>query len=144
MQNFIHISKNLLNETLKTPATDGLRLLDPLKSIALQSGMPMKILEEVNAYGDFEKHLHEEDLWLCLQGNLIFTLSGKLENERQRTGADGKNLVPNEFTGDRIIDGEEVELEPGDWLWIPRGVPHHHRSSRVTRLAIIKIPNKNS
>jgi hypothetical protein len=82
MQNFIHISKNLLNETLKTPATDGLRLLDPLKSIALQSGMPMKILEEVNAYGDFEKHLHEEDLWLCLQGNLIFTLSGKLENER--------------------------------------------------------------
>lgn len=139
MKTYLHITSKTIATSLATPAIDGLRLLEPLKSIALESGMPMKILEEVNTGGDAEVHHHEADLWLCLQGMPKFTLGGKLVNERRRQNQDG-SLMPNEYMGDRIEEGDEITLQAGEWLWIPPGIPHQHRSLGATRLVIVKIP----
>lgn len=139
MKAYLHISKAAVDETLATPALQGLRLLEPLKSLALAAGMPMKILEEVNTNGDAEAHTKEADLWFCLEGAPTFTLGGVLQNAHKRTSANGE-VVPDEIIGDSIEGGDEIVLMPSEWLWIPADVPHQHHSSGTTRMVIIKVP----
>lgn len=139
MKPYLHISKSIVDTTLAIPALQGVRLLEPFKSFTLASGAPIKILEESNANGDAEAHEKEADLWLCLEGTPTFTLGGVLRNSRKRVAADG-TLVPDELVGENIEGGDEIVLMPGEWLWIPTGVPHQHRSFGTMRMAIIKIP----
>lgn len=138
MKKHVHITGAIIGTALAVPAKQGLRSLEPLKSLAASAEMPMQILEENKAGGDAEVHAHQADLWFCLEGASTFTLGGKLINERQRSNPDGSPM-PNEFMGDGIDGGEEVVLHVGEWLWIPRSVPHQHRSKGITRLVIIKI-----
>ena len=52
-------------------------------------------------------------------------------------GVDDREIKSND-----IESGEEVILHPGDWLWIPEGQPHLHKTAGIARLAIIKVPAK--
>lgn len=111
MKPYLYIQKSVIDQTLATPAFQGVHFLEPFQSLTRASGMPLKILEEVNANGNAEMHENEADLFLCLEGTPTF-----------------------------LIQGDEIVLHPGEWLWIPAGVPHQHHSSGTSRIAIIKIP----
>jgi uncharacterized RmlC-like cupin family protein len=45
-----------------------------------------------------------------------------------------------EWKAKEIKGGTEVVMKPGDWLWIPAGEPHQHKTSTKARLVIIKVP----
>ena len=112
MNSFIHIPKSVINESLAQAPVAGKRQLEPLMAIAKAGGVPLNILEDHQiTNNEAEVHTEEADLWLCLEGEITF-----------------------------ICDDTDVLLKPGDWLWIPTGVPHQHNTSGTARLVIIKIP----
>jgi len=47
---------------------------------------------------------------------------------------------PDEVRSKTISGGTTYVLKPGDWLWIPAGVPHQHSAQGTARLVIVKIP----
>ena len=125
--------------TLKAKPSGGKRLLEPLKSIAAANALPFNILEDKNVSNDAEVHMHEGDLWCCLAGRVTFVCGGKMVSPWFWEKADGtKNK--NEIKAKKIKGGKTMVLSPGDWLWIPAGVSHSHRTKGTARLVIIKIP----
>ena len=138
-QPYVFVSKADIDAALASPPTLGKRLLEPLKSLAAASGLPMNVLEDHAVENDPEVHPHEGDLWHCLQGEVAFVCGGRLAKPQMRSRPDGS---PNdlEIWGTSIAGGTEVTLTPGDWLWIPAGQPHLHRTAGTARLVIIKIP----
>jgi len=125
-----------IQEILKKPPTKGKKHLEPLKSRFIAGEIPFGIMEDSEiAETESEIHKHEGDLWFCLEGEPEFICGGELISQRARDGSDGKELY-----GTGIEGGEKIVLSAGDWLWIPAGVPHLHRSSKTARLVIIKVP----
>lgn len=137
--NYKVFRKAVIEETLHTPAQDGVRLLEPLKSLSAADVVPLNILEEKQKSGESEVHRAHHDLWQCLEGEAVFVCGGILHNAIARQNSDG-SPNGNELTGDAIDGGEEITLKPGDWLWIPSGIPHQHRATETVRMIIIKIP----
>lgn len=137
--NCVLVTKKLIDETLASAPQQGKRLLEPLKAFALQVGLPFNILEDKEIENDAEVHLHEDDLWLCLEGEVTFIYGGELVSPWVHKKPDGED-VPNEIKAKSIVGGTETVLKPGDWLWIPAGQPHQHICKNLARLAIIKIP----
>ena len=136
------IRKEVIDRTLKNEPTPGKKLLEPLKSLAAASKLPLNILEDKEVVNDAEVHKHEGDLWLCLEGEVNFIYGGELVNPWAKKNPDG-TLDEREWKAKEIKNGTEVVLYAGDWLWIPEGVPHQHKCSLVARLAIIKIPSSS-
>ncbi|OGM93703.1 hypothetical protein A2935_01625 [Candidatus Wolfebacteria bacterium RIFCSPLOWO2_01_FULL_47_17b] len=130
------VRKNFLGQTLSSEPQPGKRLLEPLKSFAIEHSLPFKILEENNVVNTAEIHESEGDLWICLEGTVTFICGGTLGNP-QRLEKD-----PREWKGDSIDGGEEFILHPDDILWIPAREPHLHKTDGVTRLLIVKIPER--
>jgi len=56
-----------------------------------------------------------------------------------KQNADG-TLDEREIKAKEITGGTEVKLKPGDWLYIPAGEAHTHKTEGIARLVIIKIP----
>ena len=135
------VCKSEIETTLATPAAVGKRLLEPLKSRALAGKLPLNILEDREVSNEAEVHRHEGDLWQCLEGEVTFVYGGEMVapwvKKLPDGGTDDREIKANEIRG-----GTEVMLAPGDWLWIPAGQPHSHRTDKTARLAIIKIPAK--
>lgn len=104
------------------------------------AGTPVAVLEDKEILNDAEVHKTEGDLWLCLEGEVTFICGGELVDPRFSKDKDGKDKV-NELRAKEINGGAEIVLKPGDWLWIPPGEPHLHKTSGTARLVIIKIPN---
>lgn len=100
--------------------------------------MPFGILEDSAVENAPEIHRREGDLWQCLAGEVTFLVNGELIGATKRAREDGSSN-PDELVGERIEDGTTYALRPGDWLWIPPGVPHQHVASATARLVIIKI-----
>jgi len=143
MKTSVFVSKLEIDKALATAPTDGKRLLEPIKSLSQSTGIPFNILEDVNiTHGGAEVHLHEDDLWLCLSGEVTFTVGGEMVDPKVLKDADGIEH-PNELQAEEIKNGEQKVLKTGDWLWIPAGQPHQHHCSGAARLAIIKIPKKD-
>ena len=138
MSQAIYIPQTKIQETLKVPPSLGTKLLEPFKTIALTHKLPFKILEDHKVSNTPESHLQEGDLWYCLEGVVTFKYGGNLVNSKFRQNPDG-SYDPNELFSDDISSSIEQILKPGDWLWIPAGVPHQHRASETARLMIIKI-----
>lgn len=138
----VFVPKSLLDETLASASTAGKRLLEPLKTHARESGFPVNILEEQGVWNDAEVHKTEDDLWLCLEGEVKFIYGGELVAPRVAVAADGTQNK-NELQAKEIVGGEQVVLHPGDWLYIPAGAPHQHGAEKSARLAIIKIPARH-
>ena len=126
-----------IKEILKIPPTKGKRQLEPLKSRLIAGEIPFGVMEDSEVTEtESEIHKHEGDLWFCLEGETEFICGGKLTNSQVRDNSGGKELYGTDIEG-----GEKVILFPGDWLWIPAGVPHLHRSSEPARLVIVKVPS---
>lgn len=134
------VSKSQFDETLAVVPVPGKKLLEPFKVFAAGNGLPFNILEDSQVLeNDAEVHRHEADLWLCLEGEVTFVCDGEMIEPWQGKLPDG-NANPNELKAKSIRGGVTHILKPGDWLWIPAGVPHQHNCSGTARLVIIKIP----
>ena len=136
-----YVPKQQLDETLRAPALQGKHNLEPFLSFAKEHSLPFNILEDNNVTNDAEIHKIEDDLWLCLEGEVTFTCDGKMENTWFGKNKDGSENQ-NEIKAKTLLGGTEYLLKPGDWLWIPAGVPHQHSTTGVARLIIIKIPKQ--
>jgi mannose-6-phosphate isomerase-like protein (cupin superfamily) len=100
--------------------------------------LPLGILEDSAVENAPEVHRHEGDLWQCVEGAVTFVVNGELVGATGRVREDG-SPNPDELVGERIEGGTTYTLGPGDWLWIPPGVPHQHTAVGTARLVIIKI-----
>ncbi len=140
MDKCILIRKEKIDETLASVPTQGKRSLEPLKSLSAAAKIPFNIMEDSEVLNNFaETHQHENDLWLCLEGEASFTYGGEMVNPSYNRNADGIE-DRRESKAKEIRGGETAVLKPGDWLWIPAGQPHQHQCATTTRLVIIKIP----
>lgn len=136
----IFVPKSQVTETLAAAPAPGKRLLEPLKTFAAANGLPLKILEDCQVSNDAEVHTHEADLWYCLEGEVTFVCDGEMVEPWFNKLADGTE-DRREIKAKTIRDGTTYVLRPGDWLWIPAGVPHQHTCPATARLVIIKIPS---
>lgn len=143
MKKTVFVSKDQFAETLATVPAPGKKLLEPFKAFAAATGLPFNILEDCQVLeNDAEVHRHEADLWLCLEGEVTFICDGEMVEPWHGKLPDG-TTNPNELKAKSIRGGVTHILKPGDWLWIPAGVPHQHNCSDTARLVIIKIPQSN-
>lgn len=117
---------------LTQPAQPGKRSLEPLKSLAKEKDIPLNIVEDNQTVNEPEVHDQANDLWQCIEGEVIFTCGGTMIDPKKVEGKDG------EWKGAGIEGGTDVILKAGDWLWIPAGMPHSHRCETTARLYIIK------
>ena len=136
---YVLFPKSVIDQTLQAPTEPGVRLLEPLKTLALAGKVPFNILEESHMSGEPEVHLKHADLWGCLEGEATFLCGGELVGQTARINADG-SPNENELKGDSITGAQETVVGVGDWLWIPAGMPHQHRADTSVRMIIIKIP----
>lgn len=137
MAQHIFIPKSFFEETLRTIPTQGKKHLEPFKTFAKEHSLPLNILEDKEVVNEGEIHDYEDDLWQCLEGSVTFVCGGVLESKKAHPTKKG------EWSGTGIGGGKEYTLGSGDWLWIPAGEPHIHRTDTTARLIIIKIPKKN-
>lgn len=135
----ILIRKEVIDTTLANESVLGKRLLSPLKSLSAEHGVPFNILEDKEVSNDAEVHMHEADLWQCLEGKVTFIYEGEMVEPWFGKYADGSE-DKNEIKAKEIRGGKEEVLYPGDWLFIPAGVPHQHVCEGTARLVIVKIP----
>lgn len=137
----VYIKKSVIDETLNTSYSESpvKKLLEPLRALSLEGKVPLNILEDVNVNNEAEIHKHEADLWLCLDGEVTFIYGGEMVDPWVKKNADG-STDDREWKAKEIKGGTEVVLKPGDWLWIPAGEPHQHKTTGKARLAIIKVP----
>ena len=131
MQEYSVIRAEEIQASLEALPTQGKRMLPPFDTL---EKAPLRILEDHMTTNRAEVHLHEGDLWQCLEGEVQFICGGKLLNEKVST----RNQM--EITGSGIEGGEKIVLCAGDWLWIEAGVPHQHAAEETARLIFIKIP----
>lgn len=134
-----YVPKTQLDETLAVAPTQGKRNLEPFLSYAKERSLPFNILEDVQVTNDAEIHVKDDDLWLCLEGEVTFICGGTLGETWFSKRADG-NENQNEIKSKTLQGGTTYTLKPGDWLWIPAGEPHQHSARDTARLMIIKIP----
>ena len=135
----IKISKELIDETLRSKKKKGKRMLEPLQSFVIKNRVPLGLLEDTDVSGDAEVHKKAGDLWQCVEGEVAFVCGGELVDPKNRKGADGLD-DPNELYAKEIKGGSKFLLKAGEWLWIPPGEPHMHSAFGTARLFIVKIP----
>src|SRR3989344_1748020 len=138
----VFVSRREIDATLAVPATPGKRLLEPLKSIGATTGLPMNALGDKEVGNEVEVHRREGGLWGCLEGEVTFVYGGELVEPWAKKLADG-GTDDREVKAKGIQGGTEVALAAVDWLWLPAGQPHLHRTNKTARLFIIKIPAKD-
>ncbi len=137
------VRKEEIDAALASAATPGKRLLEPLKARALAEKLPINILEDKEVSNEAEVHRHEGDLWQCLEGAVTFVYGGELVEPWAKQLPDG-GTDDREIKAKEIANGTEAVLKSGDWLWIPAGQPHSHRTDSTARLVIIKILAKEA
>lgn len=139
--NAVLIRKKYIDDMLIENPVEGKRLLEPLKTFAAERQLPFNILENREISNAPEIHMHEADLWHCLEGEVKFVCGGEMISPHFQKNPDGTENK-NEITGKEIKEGEEVTLHSGDWLYIKAGEVHQHGSKGTARMIIIKIPKK--
>lgn len=130
-----------IDEVLAANPKEGKTVIEPFRTFAREKGLPFVILEDSHALSnEAELHKTNGDLWFCLEGEAEFTYGGKMVNPQVKVRKDGTR-DENELLAHKIDGGTEIKMKQGDWLWIPAGVPHQHRSQGVARFVVIKIPD---
>ena len=134
----VFIPRKLSDNSLAQPSEEGKRQLEPFHAFIKENKIPIDILEDKAFSGGVEIHRHEADLWGCIEGEVTFVVGGKAKDPKVRN----KNGVINdlELRATEIEGGTEHVLHAGDWLWIPAGQPHLHKTEKMARLWVIKIP----
>lgn len=136
---YVYVPKWQVNEALALPSAQGKTVLEPFKSLMKSQGAPFVIVEDAHVSDNVaEVHMREADVWMCLEGEAWFKVGGELLDPVPAM----KNGVsnPDELRSKDIRDAESLVLKPGDWLWVPAGVPHQHGCQQVARLMVMKIP----
>lgn len=132
MNKHIFIRREDTKKILQTEPKQGKRSLPWALSGEPQLKLPFNLLEDTNTVNEPEVHDTEGDYWECLEGEVVFTVGGKLINPRL--------VKEHEWKGDSIEGGEEITMRSGDRLWIPPGMPHSHKKVDGTAyLMITKI-----
>jgi glc operon protein GlcG len=90
---------------------------------AFAKGVPLRETAEYKVHasrrttpGQVEIHAHETDILYVLDGSATLVTGGTL--------SDGKVTAPGEIRGNLLEGGTAQQLEPGDVVIVPRGVPH--------------------
>ena len=137
---FVHVSKVDIDRVLDISPLVGKRMIPPFDNFKER---PFGIVEdhEFNKGGP-EVHTHEEDLWIGLEGEAIFTVGGDLVDPYFYKSSDGIENR-NEIKGKDIVGGKRIVIGPGDVLWIPAGMPHMHTAAGTARLIIYKSPKRS-
>ena len=71
-----------------------------------------------------ELHVRDTDVFYIVDGSATFVTGGKM--------LDSKNTGPNEVRGTSIEGGDTRELNKGDVIIIPAGVPHWFKEIKST------------
>lgn len=135
-QHFVLVRRTEIDDILRTPPQKGKHPLSlPLFQTAASMMFVMEACETPLSDGTAEIHRTTNDLFLCLEGQIQFICGGELVEPVTRDGE-------NELRATDIRGGEELTLNPGDWLFIRAGTPHESSCEGVCRLMVIKIPEK--
>ena len=119
----------------------GKKMLDPLNGIAEKQHLAFNIIELGEHTNKVEVHNYLNDLWFCLEGEVLFLCGGAMQEPHTRLRSDG-TLDEDEIRAKGLEGAKEIMVRPGDWLWVPAGEPHQHITKRAARLMIIKIPQQ--
>ena len=139
-QKAFYLPETQVKKTLAVSPTIGKKLLEPLKEIAKNNNLPFNILEDHQlTANDAEVHQHEADLWLCLEGEVVFVCDGEMVEPWYKKLADNSE-DRREVKAKFIRGGTTYFMKPGGWLWIPGCVPQQQTCGGTARLVIIKIP----
>ena len=65
---------------------------------------------------DVEIHENEADLFYVIEGRATQVLGGRVVGGRQ--------TAPGQIRGSNIEDGQTYQLNKGDVMWVPAGMPH--------------------
>lgn len=106
------------------PPTDVVVLNRAKVDDAFAKGIPMLINSSykiqagrrVTAPGQVEVHEHDTDIFYVVEGTATLVTGGKTEG--------GKTTGAGEIRGDKITGGTRRQLQKGEMIVIPRGVPH--------------------
>ena len=140
LDQFVHVLKVDINRALDISPLFGKRMIPPFDNF---KDRPFGIVEdhELNI-GLPEVHAHEDDLWIGLEGEAVFTVGGNLVGPYFYKSPDGIENR-NEIKGKDIVGGKRIVIGPGDVLWIPAGMPHMHTAAGTARLIIYKSPKRS-
>ena len=84
---------------------------------------PVLSLTKVNSvWDDAEQHAGVYDFYIFTGGSGDMIVGGKIANRQNLQDKDG--LVPGEYRGQPIEDGQTFHVKTGDWLVIPPDAPH--------------------
>ncbi len=135
MKKSILITALQIAEALKTPPAQGKHALEPFKSDFVKpNSLPFEILEDsAVANNKVELHMDVEDVWVCLEGEAWFLLGGEMVDPKP-----SESGGPRELRSKEVHGAERIVMKPGDWLWIPAGVPHVHGAEQTARLMVLK------
>lgn len=135
----VYLAKQEINEALALPPAQGKTVLEPFKSAMRSQGAPFVIVEDTRVSDNMvELHALEADVWMCLEGEAWFKVGGELVDPVPVLKDGVAN--PNELRAKEVRGAERYVMKPGDWLWVPAGVPHQHGCDGVARLMVMKIP----
>lgn len=76
--------------------------------------------------GEVEIHEHDTDIFYILEGSATFVTGGKAIEER--------SSGPGEMRAKEIVGGEARQLNKGDVIVIPNGIPHWFKEVNGTFL----------
>ncbi|OHB10902.1 MAG: hypothetical protein A3G05_02170 [Candidatus Zambryskibacteria bacterium RIFCSPLOWO2_12_FULL_45_14] len=126
-----HVLAETVDQFLHAPLKQGSRVVEESKRL-YEDGFPVRFIQNYNVtYRLAEVHIHEDDIFLCMDGSVHFILGGQLVNPWTKDGLT--------FLADSINGGEEVVLNKGDWLHIPAGQAHQHLTPRLCHLMVVKV-----
>ncbi|HYF39857.1 MAG TPA: cupin domain-containing protein [Gemmatimonadales bacterium] len=105
-------------------ADDDVRLIEQDEvAAAFAKGMPLLEVGDYKIHasrregpGMAEIHTRDTDIAYVLEGSATLVTGG--------TAVDAKSTGPEELRGSAITGGETRQLQPGDVVVIPNGVPH--------------------
>ena len=137
----LFVGVSTIKDTLEETPQEGKRALEGFFERIGTKDVPFSILEGNNVQNGAETHAAMGDLFVGLEGEAVFTVGGSLVNPRTKQDSEG-NDIEFEQRAESIEGGEEKIVGKGDMLWIPARVPHQHRVEGVSRMMIIKIPER--
>jgi quercetin dioxygenase-like cupin family protein len=79
--------------------------------------------------GEVEIHEHDTDIFYIVEGSATFITGGKVINQRP--------AGPGEARAKELVGGEEHQLNKGDVITIPNGIPHWFKQVDKTFLYLM-------
>lgn len=126
-----HITARRVAEFFSEPLKPGNHVLEESKKL-YEKGFPLRFVRNYHLENPpAELHLHEDDIFLCLEGSARLIIGGQLFNPRTKDGLT--------FLADGIKGGKEIILREKDVLHIPAGQPHQVFTFDLCNFMVVKV-----